>query len=141
MKTKILLFVIVFIFSSNIFAGNVTLQQAKKVALNFYFEKYNQFEGQVLYDQLAILSTHVESDGVQDYYYVFHVNKGGFIIVPANDCLTPVLGYSFKHNFVSEKQPHGLFRQSLKIQCIFEIVSRGIHHLYLPINLSLSIHW
>jgi hypothetical protein len=105
MKTKISLFVISIIFSFNLFAGNVTLQQAKKVALNFYFEKYNQFEGQVLYDQLDIRSTYVESDGIQNYYYVFHINMGGFVMVSAEDRLTPVLGYSFKHNFVSDNQP------------------------------------
>jgi len=105
MKTKILLFVISFVFSFNLFAGNVTLQQAKKVALNFYFEKYNLFEGQVLYDQLAIQSVHIETDGIQNFYYIFHVNKGGFVIVSAEDCLSPVLGYSFNHEFVSENQP------------------------------------
>ncbi|MBL7103074.1 MAG: C10 family peptidase [Bacteroidales bacterium] len=105
MKSKIFLFVISIVFSFNLFAENVTIQQAKKVALNFYFEKYNLFEGPVLYDQLAIHSTHVESDGIQNFYYVFHVNKGGFVIVPADDCLSPVLGYSFKHNFVADNQP------------------------------------
>ena len=105
MKTKISLFVISIIFSFNLFAGNGTLQQAKKVALNFYFEKYNQFEGQVLYDQLSIRSIHVESDGILNFYYVFQVNNIGFIIVSADDCLAPVLGYSFKHNFVSDNQP------------------------------------
>ncbi len=105
MKTKNLFIGIFFIFSLNLFAGNVTLQQAKKVAMNFYFEKYNQFEGQVLYDQLSIRSIHVESDGIQNFYYVFQVNKAGFIIVSADDCLSPVLGYSFKNNFVAENQP------------------------------------
>ncbi len=105
MKTKILLFVISLVFSFNLFAGNVTIQQAKKVALNFYFEKYNLFEGQVVYDQLSILSTHVESDGIHNFYYVFQVNKGGFIIVPTDNYLTPVLGYSFKQDFVTENQP------------------------------------
>ncbi|NQU88719.1 MAG: C10 family peptidase, partial [Mariniphaga sp.] len=86
-------------------AGNVTIQQAKKVALNFYFEKYMQFEGQIMYDQLTIQSVHTKTDGIQNFYYVFHVNKGGFVIVPADDCLSPVLGYSFKHNFVADNQP------------------------------------
>jgi len=105
MKTKNLFTGICFIFSISLFAGNVTLQQAKKVALNFYYEKYNRFEGQVVYDQLSIRSIHVESDGIQNFYYVLQVNNAGFIIVPADDCLAPVLGYSFKNNFVAEKQP------------------------------------
>ena len=89
MKTKNLLICIFIIFSLNLFAGNVTLQQAKKVALNFYFEKYNQFEGQLLYDELSIRSIHIESDGVQNFYYVFQVNKVGFIIIPVVLCYMP----------------------------------------------------
>ncbi|MBU2650042.1 MAG: C10 family peptidase [Bacteroidetes bacterium] len=105
MKTKNLFTGICFIFSISLFAGNVTLQQAKKVALNFYYEKYNRFEGVVVYDQLSIRPIHVQSDGIQNFYYVLQVNNAGFIIVPADDCLAPVLGYSFKHNFVAENQP------------------------------------
>ena len=93
------------LFSINLFAGNVTLQQAKKVALNFYFEKYNQYDGQLLYDQLAIQSGYTKTDGRQNFYYVFQINKGGFVMVSADDRLSPILGYSFKHDFVIENQP------------------------------------
>ena len=105
MKVKILLVVISFIFSFNLFAGNITIQEAKKVALNFYFEKYSQFEGQLLHDHLDIQSTHVETDGIQNIYYVFKINKGGFVMVSADNRLTPILGYSFKHDFVTKNQP------------------------------------
>ena len=108
MKTKHLLFVISVIFSIHLFAGNITLQQAQKVALNFYFEKYNQFEGQLLYDQLAIQSVHTETDGIQNFYYVFQINESGFIMVSADDRLSPVLGYSFRHDYVSYNQPTNL---------------------------------
>ena len=63
------------IFSIHLFAGNVTLQQAKKVALNFYFEKYNQYEGPLLYDQLAIQTAYTKTDGRQNFYYVFQINR------------------------------------------------------------------
>ena len=105
MKSKLLLFVISLVFSLNIFAENLTVQQAQKVALNCYFEKYNQFEGQVDFDQIRILSTYTETYETQNFYYVFHINKGGFVIVSADDRLNPVLGYSFRHPFVIENQP------------------------------------
>jgi len=105
MKTKILLFVVSVIFSFTLFAGNVTLEQAQKVALNFYFEKYNRFEGQVSYDQIRIQSVYTETDGIQNFYYVFHISRGGFVMVSADDRLNPVLGYSFRHDFGFENQP------------------------------------
>ncbi len=105
MKKFTLLLVNFLVLSFYPFAHEIDVQQAKKVALNFYFEKYNQFEGPVMYDQLAIQSVYTETDGAQNFYYVFSINKGGFVIVPADDCLTPVLGYSFKQNFAAENQP------------------------------------
>ena len=105
MKTKLLLFVISIFFGFNLFAENVSIQQAEKVALNFYFEKHNLFEGQISYNQLNIRSVYTETDGVHDFFYVFQINGKGFVIVPADDCLAPVLGYSFEHEYVSENQP------------------------------------
>jgi hypothetical protein len=105
MKIKLFLFVVSTVFCFHLFAGNVSLQQAQKVALNFYYEKYNQFEGQVSYDKISIHWLHSETDGIQYLYYVFQVNLGGFVIVSADDRLNPVLGYSFKNKFVIENQP------------------------------------
>ncbi len=114
MKTKHVLLLILVIFSLHLFAGNITLQEAKKVALNFYFEKYNQFEVQVRYDQLTVQSVYTETDGIENYYYVFHFKNGGFVIVSADDCLSPVLGYSFKINLLqitNHPMSNGGFRQ------------------------------
>ena len=105
MKTKNLLFIMTLLFSFTLFAENVPIEKAKKVALNFYFEKYNQYEGQVKSDQLSIRTVYTETDGVQNFYYVFQINNKGFVIVPADDCLPPVLGYSFEHEYVRENQP------------------------------------
>ena len=105
MKKKNLLTILVLIFSFTMFAENVPIEKAKKAALNFYYEKYNQYEGQLAYEQLSIRTVYIETDGVQNFYYVFQVNNKGFVIVPADDCLTPVLGYSFEHEYLSENQP------------------------------------
>ena len=105
MKSKSLLIVLTVLFSISVYADFVPGESAKKVALNFYFEKYNQFEGTVLYDQLSIRQVYTETDGIHDFFYVFQINGKGFVIVPADDCLAPVLGYSFEHEYVSENQP------------------------------------
>ncbi len=65
MKAKILLFVIFSVLVFGSIAGNITRQQAEKVALNFYLEQYNRFEGQISYDQLGILSVFTETNANQ----------------------------------------------------------------------------
>jgi hypothetical protein len=105
MKTKLLLFAVSTLFGLRLLAGNVTLEQAQKVALNFYFEKFNLFEGQVAPDQLRILSAYTETDGIENFYYVFRISQGGFVMVSADDRLNPVLGYSFKNDFGFENRP------------------------------------
>jgi hypothetical protein len=92
-------------FGLKMMAGNVSPQQAEKVAMNFYFERHNMFQGEISRDQISIQSVHTEKDAQQTYYYVFRFNPAGFVIVPADDCLAPVLGYSFEHNYVAENQP------------------------------------
>jgi hypothetical protein len=101
-------------FGLKMMAGNVSTKQAEKVAMNFYFERYNMFQGEITMDQINIQSVHTEKDAQQTYYYVFHLKPAGFVIVPADDCLVPVLGYSFEHNYVAENQPPNVqwwFRQ------------------------------
>ncbi len=105
MKTKKLLIILTVFFSVSVYADFIPVESAKKVAHNFYYEKYNQFEGSVLYNQLEITSTYTRAEKSENFFYAFHFNYGGFVIVPAEDCLSPVLGYSFKHNFVAENQP------------------------------------
>ncbi|HHN48807.1 MAG TPA: hypothetical protein ENN08_07795, partial [Bacteroidales bacterium] len=92
-------------FGLKMMAGNVSMKQAEKVAMNFYFERHNMFRGDITLDQIRIQSVHTEKDARQTYYYVFHFKPAGFVIVPADNCLVPVLGYSFEHNYVAENQP------------------------------------
>jgi hypothetical protein len=92
-------------FGLKMMAGNVSMEQAETVAMNFYFERHNMFQGEIPWEMIRIQSVHTEKDALQTYYYVFHFNPAGFVIVTADDCLVPVLGYSFEHNYVAENQP------------------------------------
>lgn len=105
MKLKNLLPILLTVFSLSLFAGNVSIDQAQKVAVNFYYEKYNQNEGQIDYSQIKITSIETESEKAQNFFYVFHFNKGGFVIVSAEEYLNPVLGFSFDNKYVSKNQP------------------------------------
>ena len=102
--TPIAIFVLL-AFGLKMIAGNVSMKQAEKVAVNFYFERHNMFQGKISREMISVQSVHTEKDAQQTYYYVFHFNPAGFVIVPADDCLVPVLGYSFEHSYLAENQP------------------------------------
>lgn len=108
MNIKYLLLSLALFMSVSVYSKNINHQQAKNVAVNFYFEKYNQHQEQLAYKSVDISSTYVDKDGSQVYYYVFQFNSGGFVMVSAEDCLTPVLGYSFDSEYKEENQPENI---------------------------------
>ncbi len=108
MKKKLLLLLTGMFLSTALLAEFVTLPTAKKVALHFYLEKYNQFEGVLSLNDLQITSIIKEKKDEILCYYVFHFNQSGFVIVSADNCMPPVLGYSFNHHYIAENQPPNL---------------------------------
>lgn len=101
MKIRTLLITLAFILAAIpvLLAKVVTKEQAKVVAQNFFTERiiYNQVNWNA--DNLALTEvTTIEADG-QPAIFVFSNNGEGFILVAADDALTPVLGYSYDGTF------------------------------------------
>ena len=86
-----------------VFSQLVSLEKAKKVAQNYYSERYNLEKNNGLKNTLngvdLVLQKTVKSISENPLYYIFDVKKGGFIIVSANEKVYPVLGYSFDNKF------------------------------------------
>ncbi len=76
-------------------AEKVDPDQAKLVAKNFYFEKMSRYRQPVSYNAIDVLTTYTEMNGNEPAYYVFNMSQGGFVIVSADDVLTPVFGYAY----------------------------------------------
>ncbi len=90
MKSKILLSLFVLIaLTASLFAKEISLSKAEKVAVNFFFEQSNQYGSPVDYFDISIR----ESYQVDQAYYVINF-ENGWVIVAANDVMTPVLGYN-----------------------------------------------
>lgn len=88
-----LLFLIPFIGTAN----PVNIKQAMNVGKNFYFTRVASHKN-IAYTDLEL--TYVTSDNSTDpAYYIFNSNTNGYIIVAADDAVTPVLGYSDEGNF------------------------------------------
>ena len=94
MKAKY--FLIGFIFSfflfSQLFAEEVSIQLARRVALNFYFERISLIKN-VSYNDLSISDEYTIQQNNEAIYYVFNINSEGFIMIAADDAVFPVLGY------------------------------------------------
>src|SRR5665648_50321 len=75
------------------FAGNVPIEKARIVAINWY-RHYAPIEK----NQGNILNTVEYKLKDATNFYIFSFDKGGFVIVSANDQVDPVLGYGFEGN-------------------------------------------
>lgn len=105
MKTKSLLMLLTFIFSFSILlAENVSVQEAEKIATRFYNEKYAvNYPGNKV--SFQVVETHVIENENSPAIYVFNFNNNGYAVVPADDRLYPVLGFSFNTTFNPETAP------------------------------------
>ncbi len=100
MRLKTLLFaLILLITSSGLFADGINQAAAEKVAVNFYYEKSNLFDKEIAFHELEI----VEARMVEDAFYIINL-ENGWVIVSANDAMTPVIGYNFTGQYPAPDQ-------------------------------------
>jgi hypothetical protein len=103
-KHLTLLSLFIFVITFSAFAKKVEIRNAQLVAKNFYFEHISQ-KSVTPYQSISVTNQYVEKYNNEPVYYVLTINDGGFIIVAADDAVTPIIGYSFSGPFVSENQP------------------------------------
>ena len=86
-----------------VFSQNVSLEKAKKIAQNFYAARYNLVHNDGNISKIKSsemeLQNAVKSVSENTLYYIFDVKKGGYVIISANEKVSPVLGYSFDNKF------------------------------------------
>lgn len=93
MRIKLLIIGIVgsILFAYNLFGGKVDETIARQVAVNWY-RHYAPGANQ----KASIKKVKEYSWGERISFYICSFDKGGFVMVSANDAVTPVLGYSFE---------------------------------------------
>lgn len=80
------------------FSKEVSKEDAKKLARNFYFEK------SFIKSKLSFQESYSVSKQQKLLYYVFNINNG-YIIVTADDRIQPIIAYSFTSAYSEENQP------------------------------------
>jgi hypothetical protein len=75
--------------------------------LNFYYERVNQYHN-IPFNNLNIKETFPVSYNGRRVYWVFSLENTGYVIVSADDVVTPVLAYSFDGVYSEENQSIGM---------------------------------
>jgi len=104
MKTKLITAVIFAITVTSGFSQHIKIEDAKQVALNFYFERINQYEP-VNYKNISIGNSYTICSESNTVYYAFCIKPSGYVIVSGTGNVLPVPAYSLKSSYSSENQP------------------------------------
>jgi len=96
-------YIIVLLFISIAgYAGIVPIGTARKVAVNFYFERANALKP-VSKESVKISQEFTELQDVNPAFYIFNIGlDNGYVIVSAESNTIPVFAYSFEKNYDSE---------------------------------------
>jgi hypothetical protein len=88
-----------------LFANNVDIKRAQTVAVNSYSEKYQNYYDMAKKPAISITDDYTITENGIAVYYIFNTSNTGFIIISADDIITPVLGYSFQSTYSETNQP------------------------------------
>ncbi len=122
-----LFFLICTLLGGNLFAENISVQEAQKKANDFFMKnawtRSINPQLQLVYDgeEAGTRSEHAPA------FYVFNrTDEPGFVIVAGDDVAMPILGYSFESRFQSDGMPDNIrfWMQGLRTQ-INEARSKG----------------
>ncbi len=94
MKIKhVLLTASLLLATTSLTAKNVDVLTAEKVAKNFYYQQNNLYEEPIKFDAITIVNRYTESRGDNDLLYIFEFSDGKFVVVSAEDTMSPVVAF------------------------------------------------
>jgi hypothetical protein len=106
-----LIFLLSILFTGQaLFARQVPIEEAKHAALQFYSERVKLNGSTDRNSLFHITGTFITEKDNLPVYYIFNINDKGFVIVSADDAVTPVFAYSFEGTF-SRQNPAPQFTE------------------------------
>ena len=98
MKVKSLLIIAIAILASILSqAKTVDIITAEKVARNYYYQEQNFYATPININEIKIINRFVESRNGANLLYIFEIEGDGFIVVSAEDVMTPVIAHITKN--------------------------------------------
>ncbi len=98
------LFFLIFFKIEAVFSQISDIGTSRSVAKNFYYERAKPIKN-YSYDDLEIKETFAKSNGNMLMYYIFTLNKGGYVIISGTKSVIPVLAYSFDSPYLNDEKP------------------------------------
>lgn len=109
---RILLSILVLSLSLSLIGNPIDENTAKQLAQNFWKENNIMgVKGDKVFKKKMDNARFVNIATQCGYteFYIFNNKDGkGFVIIAADDCVTPILAYSYENNFVAENLPPNL---------------------------------
>lgn len=96
---KLFISFVLLALSFGLFAASVSLESAQSVAVNFYKHYSDKTTNYAVADVLTYNAEQTKT------FYVFIFEAGGFVMVSADDAVTPILGYSANETFDKNNIP------------------------------------
>ena len=94
--------------SLGLYADHVKVNDAQTICKNYYWEN-SRTENPVAYNAIVPELFTTKTLNGNDLYYVFNINRNdGFVIIAADDDVTPVLGYSTTGSWTGQDMPPSL---------------------------------
>lgn len=108
-RMKHIIIIICCLFPYLLLADNVTVEQAKSLAVDFFRASAQTRSAS---PQIRLVwdgeETSTRTTGEPAFYVFAPTNEQGFVIVSGEDVTLPVLGYSFENEFKAENMPVNL---------------------------------
>lgn len=101
MKRITLLLLVFLVISASLHANPIDRETAKNIGAKFL--KTSTEMKNVEVNDLKFVTAYTMNDG-NEAFYVFNT-ESGFVIVAADDCATPILGYSTEGQFITDNLP------------------------------------
>ncbi len=98
-KSLLLILSLILIAVSFATAKEITREQARKVAINAFYEKVNQYDNGIDFSNVVVTYEYTRDLNGAPAFHAFDFVGGGFMIISAEDVYTPVIGYSFSGEF------------------------------------------
>ncbi len=107
----IFFFLILFSSKHILLANEITMEQARKVAMSFFFCETIRSRGGIprLLSSSGMVKVLLREVDHLPHFYVFNrMDSDGFVIISGDDVTMPILGYSCSNHFVVENMPPNL---------------------------------
>ncbi len=125
---KITIYLLLFsLFSNASWAGHISVNKAKSLASNFYWERMPHQNG-ILINEIPLVLYETITEQDEDLFYIFNLKSSpGYIIIAADDDAYPILSYSFTVHFQSDNLAPATqeFLESYKNQ-LLEIIHKPL---------------